>query len=69
MDLTLFIILVIFIILIFYIINILNETYNDIKYIKAFFENIEKPIEKKVKKDFTEVVETIKEIFFNYLKK
>jgi hypothetical protein len=70
MDLTLFIILVILILSIMYIINMINELNKDVKYIKDFFENTQKPkVVKKENKNLNEVVDTIKEIFFNYLRK
>ncbi len=65
MDLTLFIILVI---ITFVIVNFLISIKNDIEYIKGFFEEIKKPI-KKENKNLNEVVEIIKEVFFNYLRK
>jgi predicted Holliday junction resolvase-like endonuclease len=72
MDLTLFIILVILILSVIYLINMINELNKDIKYIKGFFENTQKPTEVKLKKEnknLEEVVEMIKEVFFNYLRK
>ena len=65
MDLTLFIILVI---ITFVIISFLTSIKNDIEYIKGFFEEIKKPIKKETK-NLNEVVEIIKEVFFNYLRK
>ena len=53
-----------------YIINMINELNKDVKYIKNFFENTQKPKEvKKENKNLNEVVDVIKEIFFNYLRK
>jgi len=78
MDLTLFIILVILILSIIYLINMINNLNKDVKYIKNFFEILQKPKEikkenknevKKENKNLNEVVDTIKEIFFNYLRK
>jgi|LakMenEpi03Aug12_release.lakeMendotaPanAssembly.Ray.scaffolds.fasta_scaffold15771_9 hypothetical protein len=65
MDLTLFIILVI---LSFILFTFLLSMKNDIEYIKGFFEEIKKP-KIKENKSIIEVVDIIKEIFFNYLRK
>lgn len=65
MDLTLFIIIVI---LSFILFTFLLSMKNDIEYIKGFFEEIKKPKIKENKSIF-EVVDIIKEIFFNYLRK
>ena len=65
MDLTLFILLVI---ITFVIINFLISIKNDIEYIKGFFEEIKKPKNTK-NKNLNEVVNIIKEVFFNYLRK
>lgn len=72
MDLTLFIIIVILILSILYVINMMNEMLKDVKYIKGFFENTQKPKEVEIKKEnknLNEVVDIIKEVFFNYLRK
>lgn len=65
MDLTLFIIIVI---LSFILFTFLLSMKNDIEYIKGFFEEIKKP-KIKENKSIIEVVDIIKEIFFNYLRK
>ena len=65
MDLTLFIVIVV---LSFVLFGFLISMKNDIEYIKGFFEEIKKP-EKKENKSLVEVVDVIKEVFFNYLRK
>jgi hypothetical protein len=65
MDLTLFIIIVI---LSFILFTFLFSMKSDIEYIKGFFEEIKKPA-KKENKSLLEVVDIIKEIFVNYLRK